>query len=539
MSEQRPPGFAITRRRIIGAAVAAAIAGSRIALAQSAAPGPLRRVVASEMTSLDPLRPTGQVTFEMGAELFQGLTAYDARGQLTDGCAASWAMSSDGLIWTFKLKPNLRWSDGRELTAADFVYSIRRLLSPETGAAQASRFDAIRNARLVRVGKLPTEQLGVTAPDARTVRFELEQPDVDLPIMTSIAYCVPEHVIRVHGREWTRPGNMVTSGPYTVESWAPAVKIVKLRRNPYFHEAASVAIERVEWLTGYDDATRLRLFRVGEVDVVTVEDPINLSLARRDLASRLRGGPDSRLGAIGLNLQHKPLQDPRLRRALSLAIDRRVLTAKVRALDERAWEGVLPPGMRDLSIPQLPEHAAWPMPRRLAEARQLAAAAGVSAAQPLTLGIGFPIPNPLAQKTYLAVAAMWRALGVTAQLQPLEGRAYIPALEKKQFQVFSYNSFATVPVASFFLDRFVSDATTNYGSYRSEAYDRAFGDGEKQLSAAARVEGFRSAERILLQDLPLLPLFSGASHRLISARVRGWVDHPNQAHPSRFLSIAS
>ncbi len=529
---------AVGRRDLLIVGLASALGAPLIARAQSGLPpGVLRRIVASEITSLDPLRPTGQVTFEMGTELFVGLTTYDSRGRLTPGCAASWAMSADGLSWTFKLRPNLKWSDGRPLTATDFVFTMRQFLLPETGAAQASRLDAVRHARDVRFGRMPLERLGVSAPNRDTVRFELEYPDVQLPIMVSLAYCVPEHVIAVHGREWSRPENMVTNGPYTVESWAPAVKVVKLRRNPNFVDAADVAIERVEWLTGYDDATRLRLFRVGEVDIATVEDPTNLELARRDLRARLRSSPEAVLGAVGLNLASAPLRDPRLRRALALAVDRTVMVEKVRGLDERPWEGVLPPGMEDVPQPRLPDYAQWPMPQRLAEARQLAGAAGVSTSKPLQLGIGYPIPNPLARKAYLALSAMWRAIGVRLELQPVEGRAYLSAMQNGQFQVFSLNSFATVPTATFFLDRFLSDATTNYSKYRSAAFDTAFRGAERQLSSEARVQGIREAERILLDDLPLIPLFAGASHRVISTRVRGWVDHPSHSHPSRFLSL--
>ena len=189
------------RRLFIAASVATSLALPARLQAQSG--NTLRRVVASEMTSLDPQRPTGQVTAEMAAELFAGLTVTDANGRVVPGCAASWQTSPDGLTWTFKLRPKLQWSDGTALTARDFVFTLRRYLNPETGAPNGVRLDAIVGARDIRFARKGPETLGVTAPDASTLVIRLEHPDVELPLNLCTAYCVPEHVVKVRGREWS------------------------------------------------------------------------------------------------------------------------------------------------------------------------------------------------------------------------------------------------------------------------------------------------------------------------------------------------
>lgn len=525
------------RREFMGAGLASLLSSGASGPAFATAGTPLRRVVASEVTSLDPQRPTGSLTTEMAAELFTGLTTYDAVGRLGPGCAESWSSSPDGLTWTFRLRPKLAWSDGTALGSRDFVFALQRYLAPETGAAQASRLDAMVGARELRLGRGAPAKLGVSAPDARTLVIRLERPDVELPVMLGAAYCVPEHVIRARGREWAKPGLIVTNGPYALEAWAAGAKIIKLRRNPRFHDAAAVRLDRVDWLTGYDDATRLRLFRLGEVDIASIEDSGNLALARRDLGGALRSSPECAVGWIGLNLARKPLADPRVRRALSLAIDRVILTQKVRMLAEQPTDSILPPGIPEYPAPARADYADWPMPRRLAAARELMAAAGHGPGARLRLGIGFPA-SPTGRKVYLAVSAMWKAIGVDVELQPLEGRAYNAALQKGQFDVFSYNSFAAVPAASIFLDRFLSSSTINFCSYRSAAFDRAFEAAERQLSIEARAGFYAEADRIVLRDLPVIPLYNGVSHRLLGPRVRGWVDHPGHAHPSRFLSLA-
>lgn len=533
------------RRRFLGAALASAalvgaprpVDAARARDGRDAKPGAaggvLRRVVASELTSMDPQRPTGQVTADLAAELFTGLTYYDGGGRLAPGCACRWQSSADGLTWTFELRAGLKWSDGTPLGARDFVFTLRRYLAPETGAAQASRLDAIRGARDVRFGRRPTESLAVDAPDARTLRIVLEHPDVELPLVLTAAYCVPEHVIRVRGREWSKPGYLVSNGGYALENWAAGAKIIRLRRNPHFHDAARVRIERVEWLTGYDDSTRLRLFRLGEVEIASLEDSGNLGIAKRELTESLHPSAEAAVGWIGVNLARGRLGDPRVRRALALAIDRAVLTDKVRALGERPSDSLLPPGLPEYPAPARPPYADWPMPRRLAAARELLRQAGGSP----RIGIGFPA-SPTGRKVFLAVAAMWQAVGVTTELQPLEGRAYNAALLKGQFDVFSYSSFAAVPTASVFLDRFQSDSPINVCAYRSRDFDQAFQLAERQPTVALRAARHADAERIVLSDLPVIPLYSGASNRLVSPRVSGWVDHPGHLHPSQYLALS-
>lgn len=497
----------------------------------------LRRAVASEITSLDPQRPTGSLTAELGPELFMGLTRQDASGRIAAGAALSWSSSGDGLRWTFKLRPAMKWSDGRPVTPADVVASLQRMLAPETAARESERLLAIRGAREVQLARIPPERLGVGARGADSIEIQLERPEVGLPWALSTAYLVPSHVIAARGREWAKPTFLVTNGPYFVEAWAPGAKIVNLRRNRHFHDAARVAVERVDWLTGYDDATRLRLFRLGEADIASIEDAGTLAIARREFAGRLRSSPESAVGWIGLNLDRKPLDDPRLRRALSLSIDRKVLAERVRALGETPSDAALPPGLPDHPGTVLPDYAAWPMPRRLAAGRELVAALRTPAGGVRRLTIGYPA-SPTLRKVFLAVAAMWKMIGIDADLQPLDGRAYTAALLKGEFDVFSYSSFALVPTAGVFLDRFASDSPVNVCFYRSREFDAALSAAQRQLTTDARAKDYARAEAVLLRDLPILPLYRGASNRLVAARVRGWVDHPGHAHPSDFLGLA-
>lgn len=530
------------RRRLLQSALATWLASPGLvaaAVGQSARPAPdgriLRRVVSTEITSMDPQRPTGQVTTDLAAELFVGLTYYDRAGRLAPGCALRWQSSTDGLEWTFQLRDGLRWSDGRPLSAQDFVFTLRRYLDPATAASQAGRLEAIRGAHDYRRGRVLPERLGVDAPDARTVRFRLEYPDLELPAMVSQAYCVPEHVVRRHGGEWLHPSRIVSNGAYSLEGWAAGAKVIRLRRNPHYYDAGRVAIERVHWLTGYDDATRLRLFKLGEAEVCTVEDAGNLRTARSEFPRALRSSQEAAVGWLGLNVSRGRMADPRLRRALSLVIDRNLLVGPVRGLGELSSDAFLPARLPGYPESVLPDYAGWPMSRRAAAAKELLRQAGITPEALPPLVVGYAV-SPTLRKVFLAIAAMWKSIGIRTELQPFDGRAYNVALTEGRFDAFSYAAFAQVPSPVVFLDRFLSDSPMNFSAWRSAEYDRVLRGALHATTDARRVANFAAAERILLRELPAVPLWIGGSNHLVSDRVQGWVDHPGHAHPSQYLS---
>ena len=529
------------RRRFLAGAAAGAIAGvvgSAIAMAQGQAQGAervLRRSRGGNLTTLDPHRPISAADMEIIADLFVGLTAVDARGAIVPGCAREWRVSSDGLRWEFKLQPNLFWSDGRALVAEDFVGSLRRLLAPETAALLAYRYDAIRGARELREGKGAPAALGVTAPAADRVVIELVRPETDLAKLLAIAYVAPMHAIAKLGRDWAKPPAMVVNGAYRPISWAQNGTLV-LEANPR-RVGASPIVPRVEWRMGIDDATRLRAFRAGELEVAQISDGAQLALARRELGSALHSEPFYGGGWVGLNLRRAALADLRVRRALNLAVDREVLCEKVRALGERPTWSVVPEAVADSPQHAVPEEAGWPRARRLAEAQKLARDAGLSSAQPRELVAIFSA-NPLTERTFLALGAMWAPLGVKVVARGMESRAYNLALNAGEFDLMDYGPFSAVQSATSFIGRFRSSSFLNYSGYRQPEVDRGIDAAESQRDPQERARRYVDVERQLLQDLPVLPLYSGVAHRLVATRVRGWTSNPGLSLPSQFLSLS-
>ncbi len=537
------------RRFFLGAALAtlagAAAPGLRAAgeagapAIRGAASGTLRRARGGNLTTLDPHRPISSADMEIAADLFVGLTAVDARGAIVPGCAQRWSVSPDGLRYEFLLRPGLRWSDGQPLTAADFVGSFRRMLEPATAALLGNRFDAIRGARALRTGAGPPEALGLAAPGPQRVVVELDRPDTDFPKLAAVAYVVPMHRIRLSGRDWAKPPAIVVNGAWLPREWAQNGRLT-LMRNPAFHAAADFprAPAQLEWIMGIDDATRLRLFRSGGLDVAQLSEGSQLAIARRELPKALRSVPFYGGGWVGINTRRGALRDARVRRALALAVDRGALAARVRGLGERATESVVPEAVADYPRHAVPAHADWPMARRLVVARELLAAAGIDRTRPRRLVAIFS-SNPLTQRTFLALNAMWAPLGLPVEARGLESRAYNVALSQHDYDLMDYETFSVVQSATSFIGRFRSDSFLNYMGYANPEVDRLIDLAERQADPAARAAGYLEVEALLLRDYPVVPLYSGVAHRLVASRVRGWVDNPGLALPSIHLSLAS
>lgn len=528
------------QRRIFIAASAASLASvASIASGGVRAPASelsarrLHRARDGNLTSLDPHRPVSAADMEIAADLFCGLTATAANGELVPGCAQTWQISADGLHYRFKLRSGLRWSDGSALTAMDFVRSFRRLLDPATAALLAYRYQAIAGAADLLAGRAKPESLGVSAPDEHTVEFRLLRPEVDLLKLLTIAYVVPSAAIARWGRDWAKPPQIVVNGAYVPYSWAQGGSLL-LARNDQFFDAAAVKIERLGWFMGLDDATRLRLFRAGELDVAKLVENSQLTMARREFAAQLHSESFYGGGWVGLQTQRPVLRDLRVRGALAMSIDRTALVDKVRGLGERSTDSFVPDAVRDYPNHASPEYAAWPLTRRMRVAAELMQAAGYSATRPAKL-VSIFSANALTQRSFLALAAMWQRIGVSLDIQGMETRAYNIALRAGNFDLMDYQPFSAVQSATSFIGRFQSRSFLNYSHYASAEVDVLIDRAESQPDSASRSRHYFSAEQILLRDWPAIPLYSGTNHRLVAARVGGWTANPGLALPSRYL----
>jgi oligopeptide transport system substrate-binding protein len=499
----------------------------------------VHRAGTDDATTLDPHKVGYPGETTIMSDLFVGLTTLDAEARPMPGCAESWKVSADGLTWTFRMRPGLRWSDGSPLTAADFEWSLRRALRPETAFPFAGRLFMVRNARAVSKGTVPAEQLGVRAPDARTVVIELEHPAPYLDeVLATFAMPVPRRLVEARGSAWIAQGSLVTNGPFVLEEWRPNA-FIRLRKNPNFYDAANVPADAVVHYPVTQPATAIRRFQAGELDFVLSVPAEQVERLQAQFGAQLKIDLGIGLEALAFNVRRGPTRDARVRRALSLAIDRDALARNVLREPRQAAYGYVSPGVSRYPRRASVDFATWPVVQRQAEARRLLQEAGFGPGNPLRLRMAFPA-NDINRRIAVVLDAMWRQVGVRAELQAKEQRALVADIARGEFDAARvlWLSGHTDPMA--FLERLDGGAagtTTNPSGYASTRYDALVAAATRESDVGRRAALLREAETVALADQPVAPLYWFVGRRLVSPALAGWAHNARGIHLSRFMSV--
>ncbi|MES2682938.1 MAG: peptide ABC transporter substrate-binding protein [Pseudomonadota bacterium] len=493
----------------------------------------------AEPNSLDPHRSEGVSANNIARDLFEGLTGISPKGEVIPAAAERWQVSEDGRRYTFTLREQLRWSDGSPLVAADFVAGLQRSIAPATGNPFAQMLQAIEQADAVLQGRLPPSALGLAAPDARTVVIRLEAPTPYLLGLLSHPSAFPVHQpsLKAWGRDFARPGRLVSNGAYTLKDWVVQSQ-VELQRNPQYWDRARTRVERVFYHPTEDISSELKRYAADEFDT-TYEIPLVQAKAVQQ-----RHGPELHIAPYhgsyfyGFNLSRPPFKNnPKLRQALTMAIDREVIVGKVMNGLALPAYSLVPPGTWNYT-PQRPDWAAWPRERKLAEARRLYAEAGYSAAQPLTVELRYNTHDDH-KRIALVVAAMWKQwLGVETRLINEEFKVFLQ--NRKQHavtQVFRSAWIADYDDATSFLDLQTTTHGRNDSVYRNPAYDALLKQAAATADIAVRRALLEQAERLLLTDWPVLPIYTYVSKHLVKPWVGGWQDNAYDYHYSKDLEL--
>ncbi len=484
--------------------------------------------------SLDPHRYNTSYEQTAVLDLFEGLTAYGADGNATPGIAKSWTVSPDGKIWTFTLRAGLQWSDGKPLTAEDVVYSFRRLMDPNTAATFASIAYLIENGRAVNTGKMPVDRLGVSAPRADTVVLTLETPATFLPELLCNAFMaiVPRHAIEKFGDAWLRPENSVSNGAFVLKEWIPNGHVFVVR-NPRYRDAAQVKLDGVMLFPTEDGDAAVLQFRAGGLDTVRQVPTTKIEQLRREIPDQVRIAPELLTYYLSVNQKRPYLADVRVRRAISLAIDREVIANKVLRAGQIGTETFVPPAMPGYQVPAMPTRS---MAQRIEEAKMLMAQAGYGPEKPLRLTMNTTTTREN-RRLAVAIGAMLKPIGIEMAIHGAEGKVFFSDLRVGDFDLGIVGWGADYADAATFLSVMIVGSTSNYGKYSSAAYDALMAKAADMTDAPSRAAVLREAEVLMLADQPIVPLYIDASRYLIAPRVDGWVDNAADNHPSRYLSV--
>ena len=484
----------------------------------------------AEPVDLDPHVVSALPEYHLMKALFEGLTTADPKDlRPVPGVAERWEASPDGLVYTFHLRANARWSDGEPVTAEDFVQSYERILNPAIASPYADMLYVLAGAQEYNAGALKDfSKVGVKALDPKTLQVTLRGPTPHFLIMLNHHswYPVPLRIIDQHGsrydkgNRWTRPGNIVSNGPFRLKDWRVLDEVVVVKNEKYW-DAGKVRLKEIHFRPIESADAEERAFRAGQLHLTFWAPTSKLDALRAAQPSYLRIDPYYASGYYAINVDAKKqtnpaLLDVRVRRALSQAVDRESLVKNVTRADQTPAYAFVPSGgggyeSRDkLSFD--PEGA-----------RRLLAEAGYPG------GSGVPKISILINTSELhrsiaeAIQQMWkRELGIEVEIVNQEAKVWLSSFFNLDYQVCRAGWTADYVDPSTFFDLMRAQTGNNRTGYANPAYDKLVIDSLSAPDPSARVKLLQEAEGILLRDLPVIPLYFNTNFYLIQPSVKGW-----------------
>jgi ABC-type oligopeptide transport system substrate-binding subunit len=491
-------------------------------LVDSAGNRPLARGLPGEPRTLDPQLADDTFSYQVVWDLYEGLTALDRDGSISPGIASSWTVDSTGKVYTFALRPEAKWSDGELVSADEFVAGLRRAVDPATASGSADLIVTIKNASEIIQGKKPVRDLGVSAPNERSVRIELEQPAPFILQILADPIAAPLH----RGHSATPAANgiqgiqVATDGPYTVETRIPN-SFIDLKRNPNYWNAKNVPIEHVRYVNAESETTELNQYAAGQLDVTYSVPPPDLQRVAKEFGDQLQTQPILGTMYLALNMTEGPLRASRdLRQALSMAIDRDLIA-------EHLTLGVIPAyafvarGIQNYEPPAY-AWATWSRDHRLSYARSLYARSGYSAEHPLHLRLYFNTGEGN-QRIMVAVAGAWKQnLGVETQLLYDEFRVFLNGRkDRSRWDAARLGWWADYNDPSSFLEIFSSTSNQNDPGYENIEFNSLLDAARSNSDASERMKTLRDSETVLLNDYPIIPIYFYTAARLVKPYVGG------------------
>jgi oligopeptide transport system substrate-binding protein len=524
----------------------AALCLALVSLAADAAASEIRppqiwyRGASADPGSLDPHKTSTVIEADVLTELYEGLVTRDRLGEIIPGVADTWSFNADKTVYTFHLRPDARWSNGDPVLAQDFVFAFRRLMKPQTGAQYANILYTLKNAEKVNKGALPVDDLGVRALDDERLELTLERPVPYLLEQLTHFTALPLHrqTVEHFGDAFARAGNMVSNGPFMLKDFMPNDRLV-LAKNPYYHGAGEVTLEAEIFIPFEDRAAALRRFIAGEIQSYDDVPVDQIAFVRARLGDEFKCFPSLASYYYAFDTRHPPFNDARVRRALSMVIDREFLARRIWGGTMEASYSFVPPGIESYGLPSV---VAWKTEdpfMREDEAKRLLQEAGFGpGGKRLEVEIRFNTSENH-KATAVAIADMWQVLGVDVRLLQSDATSHYAFLySKAPFDVARSGWFADFADAQNFLFLGESDnKSLNVANFSAPAFDALMREAAQAAEPATRIALLHKAEAMLLEEQPYLVLLSFQSRNLVSKKLRGWESNVINIHPGRFISI--
>jgi oligopeptide transport system substrate-binding protein len=474
----------------------------------------------SEPETLDPALAESVGANNITRDVFEGLTANDNVGKTVPGVAESWKQT-DQTTWVFKLRTNAKWSNGDPVTAEDFVFGIRRFVDPKTASTYAATFGIfLLNGAEVVKGTKPPAELGVKALDKLTLEVKTPYPVSFLPALMSNNNLGPIHKasLEKNGKDWTKPGNLVSNGAYVLKEWQVNNRVV-IEKNPQYWDAANVQLTKVTYLPIEDGNADVKLYESGENEWVYQLPPGTYEKSKAQFPKEIRNAPIIGLRYYSLQNKNPAFADVRVRKALSMVIDREILSQRVTADGQAPAYSLIVAGVEGASATPY-EWATWPMDKRVAEAKKLLEQAGVKPGTKYTFSYN---TSEYHKKMAVFAASEWKTkLGLNIETETMEFKVLLKKRHDGDFQIARNGWLADYNDATTFLAlvRCDSDQNNNFNCNRKA--EALIDEGSKSTDQAKRKALFTQASKMIMDDYPMIPLLQYSLPRLVKAYVGGY-----------------
>ncbi len=476
----------------------------------------------SEPETLDPALAESVGANQITRDLFEGLTATDSSGQTVPGVAESWKQTN-ATTWVFTLRKNALFSNGDPITADDFVYGWRRYLDPKTASPYATTLAPfVLNGMEVAEGKKPVTDLGVRALGKNQLEVKTPFPVAFMLDLVSNTQFAPinKAVIEKFGKDWTKPGNLVGNGAFVMKDWRVNSMVV-LEKNPKYWDAKAVVLNKVSFLAVEDSNADVKLFQSGESELAYGLPPGSFEQWKKSNPADIKNGPMLGLRFYALNNKDPLMKDVRVRKALSMVIDRDILANKITADGQLPAYGVIVKGVAGADVSTY-DWAAWPMDKRVAEAKKLLAEAGVKPGSKLMFTYN---TDEYHKKMAIFAASEWKTkLGLETEMDNLEFKVLLKKRHDGEFQIARHGWIADYNDATTFLTLVQCDSDANDNKNCNRKAEDLINQGNQSTDPEKRRALLTSAARLIMEDYPMIPLLQYTLPRLVKSYVGGYFE---------------
>ncbi|MFA0112084.1 ABC transporter substrate-binding protein [Vibrio sp. 10N.261.46.E11] len=519
----------ITQALLLGAGLAVA-ASSTLSIAAEVPAGTelakvqeLVRGNGTEVATIDPHKSQGVPESHVIRDLLEGLVNQDGEGNTIPGVAESWE-TTDNKTFTFHLRKDAKWSNGDPVTAQDFVYSWQRAVDPATASPYAwyMEYTKMVNAKDIVAGKKDKSELGVKAVDANTLVVELETAVPYFVMMMGHTTVKPVHQATVEkfGDQWTKPGNFVGNGAFAVDKWVVNERLV-LKRNEQYWDNDKTVLNKVTFLPIENQVAEMNRFLSGEIDFTNELPTEHFKRLKKEHAEDVSVVGNLCTYYYIFNTKKAPFDDVRVRKAISYAIDRDIVTGAILAQGQKPAYFLTPEITANFD-PVLPQYGAMSQKERNVEAARLLEEAGYGKDNPLNFNLLYNTSENH-KKIAVALGSMWKkTLGLSVTLENQEWKTYLSSKDSGDFEVARAGWCGDYNEASSFLTLMKSNNTTGGVHYDSAAYDQIIDKALSSTSEEERKALYLEAEALMANDMPIAPIYQYVKSRLLNPHVGGF-----------------